>query len=79
MGKGDNVRPVDKEKFDKGFESVFGKHPGLKQWNPEEDDEVSEETEGASGQPRKVSTAVPKVLGVEPRNRGEASHFQAGD
>lgn len=37
MSKGDWARPMDKAKFDEGYEAVFGKRP-LNTWNPEEDD-----------------------------------------
>lgn len=43
MGKGDNYRPVDKEKFDANFERVFGKRQ-IKTWNPDEDEEVAGDT-----------------------------------
>lgn len=33
MSKGDNVRPHNKERFDKNFEAVFGKKE-LKTWDP---------------------------------------------
>jgi len=68
MSKGDNYRPVDRRKYEQGFETVFGKHPGLKQWDPENDDEVSKEIDGASGLTGEVPPAVPEVPGVESRD-----------
>lgn len=45
MGKGDNYRPVDKEKFDANFERVFGK----KKLNIWEGPPLKEESDGVQG------------------------------
>lgn len=58
MGKGDNYRPVDKEKYDESFERVFGKKK-LNVWEdaPPKDGTV----EGDSEADRPDGGSVPEV------------------
>ncbi|KKN80425.1 hypothetical protein LCGC14_0330180 [marine sediment metagenome] len=54
MSKGDTPRPMNKEKYDESFESVFGRKE-IKTWNPDGEEEdanglYSHEEDGSSSQ-----------------------------
>ena len=60
MSKGDTPRPMNKEKYDESFESVFGRKE-IKNWNPDGEEEDANglhthEENGGSSQPGSEQT-----------------------
>lgn len=78
MSKGDWQRPMDKKKFDKGFEAIFGKKE-IKTWNPEEikdeqEIDVQGEAEGTGGSGVGTEDRPPRPTDIGGEDGGPSSH-----